>query len=85
MSSRTNAVNLPKAAVAKAWDLVEELTFARTSRTPTPGVTATARAVGVSPTAVSCWEGGEYQPGLAAFIAWADSLGYDVVLQAREE
>lgn len=78
-------MNIPKAAMDAAWDLVEQLTFARDSSIPKMTLTALAKEIGVSMTALKAWEHGEYQPGLAAFVAWADIQGFDVVLRERED
>lgn len=76
-------VNVAPEHIDTAWGMVEELTFARTSQVPVVSVTSLARKIGMTHPAVRAWEDGEYMPGLSAFVAWADVLGYEVVLRPR--
>jgi transcriptional regulator with XRE-family HTH domain len=78
------APHLPPEATDKAWTLVEELTFARQVPGQRQSLASVARKIGVSHPTLRGWEEGEWLPGLAAFIAWAEAMDYDVALISRE-
>lgn len=62
--------------------LVDELTRIRKYRGETQ--TEIARRAGVAQDRVSAWECGGHTPNMRHLIAWADALGYDVELVAKE-
>lgn len=42
-----------------------------------------ARRIGTHRNSLSGWELGTHSPQLKSFVAWADTMGYDVVLSPR--
>lgn len=75
--------DIPKAAITRAWDLTETLTFERDAQGQ-PSLARLATAIGVAAPTLKGWEEGEWLPGLGPFVAWAHAMGYEVTLVERE-
>jgi transcriptional regulator with XRE-family HTH domain len=65
--------------------LVETLIVERAVRQRLSGREVSRRAGIPSPANLSRWERRVAEPLLGAFIRWADALGFDVVLQKRDD
>lgn len=61
--------------------LIAQLLRARTQRGITQG--ALADQVFTSTQSVHCWEAGKTDPRLSSIAAYADALGYDIVLAPK--